>query len=79
MNMTRYLQRIDDSGPLEPSVASLIRLHRAHLLSVPFENLDMKLAFEYFEGGFWRGDNEKNGVSDHFSDFVVTLAVYYEF
>jgi N-hydroxyarylamine O-acetyltransferase len=36
-----YLGRIGYSGPLRPSVATLVELHRAHLLTVPFENLDI--------------------------------------
>ncbi len=38
-----YLQRIGYSGPLTPGSDTLRALHRAHLLSVPFENLDISL------------------------------------
>ncbi len=41
MDVARYLTRIGDSGPREPIAATLRRLHRAHMLSVPFENLDI--------------------------------------
>jgi len=36
-----YLDRIGYSGPLEPTLSNLTAIHRAHLLSVPFENLDI--------------------------------------
>lgn len=38
-----YLKRICYDGPLEPSLEMLRGLHRAHVFSVPFENLDMHL------------------------------------
>lgn len=41
MDPAAYLARIGVSGPLEPTAATLRRLHRAHLLAVPFENLDI--------------------------------------
>ncbi len=41
MDVDRYLARMDDTGPREPTVATLRRLHRAHMLAVPFENLDV--------------------------------------
>jgi N-hydroxyarylamine O-acetyltransferase len=41
MDLQNYLARIGYSGPLEPDYATLSGLHRAHLLAVPFENLDI--------------------------------------
>ena len=41
MKVADYLKRIGYSGPLAPGVESLRHLHRAHLLTVPFENLDI--------------------------------------
>lgn len=41
MNTTKYLQRISYKGTLEPSFSTLVALQKAHLLSVPFENLDI--------------------------------------
>ena len=41
LDVEAYLRRIDDVGPLEPTVATLRRLHRAHMEAVPFENLDI--------------------------------------
>ena len=41
MNITRYLQRIDYHGSREPTLETLRALHRAHLLAVPFENLNI--------------------------------------
>jgi N-hydroxyarylamine O-acetyltransferase len=38
-----YIQRINYNGPLEPTINTLSALHRAHMLSVPFENLDIPL------------------------------------
>jgi N-hydroxyarylamine O-acetyltransferase len=43
MNVAPYLARIDYSGPREPTKETLRQLHRAHLLTVPFENLDIAL------------------------------------
>lgn len=41
LDVQGYLLRIAYSGPLTPSPETLRTLHRAHLLSVPFENLDI--------------------------------------
>src|SRR5438094_9621463 len=38
-----YLKRIGYRGPLIPHINLLRRLHHRHLLSVPFENLDIHL------------------------------------
>ena len=38
-----YLDRIVYDGPTEPTAATLAGLHRAHMLAVPFENLDLHL------------------------------------
>jgi N-hydroxyarylamine O-acetyltransferase len=38
-----YLYRIGYSGPTEPTAGVLAALHRAHMLAVPFENLDIHL------------------------------------
>ena len=38
-----YLDRIGYSGPTDPTAANLAALHRAHMLAVPFENLDIHL------------------------------------
>lgn len=38
-----YLDRIGYDGPLERSLETLRALHRAHVFSVPFENLDIHL------------------------------------
>jgi N-hydroxyarylamine O-acetyltransferase len=43
MDVHAYLLRIGYSGSLEPTAATLRELHRAHLLAVPFENLDIHL------------------------------------
>jgi N-hydroxyarylamine O-acetyltransferase len=42
MNVADYLTRIEYRGTLEPTPATLRALHVAHLLHVPFENLDIQ-------------------------------------
>ena len=39
--VAQYLQRIGVRGPVTPNLETLVRLHAAHLVSVPFENLDI--------------------------------------
>ena len=41
MDTAAYLERIGYRGPLAPTAETLRRLQRAHLLSVPFENLSI--------------------------------------
>jgi N-hydroxyarylamine O-acetyltransferase len=41
MNVDAYLNRIGLTAPVTPDLASLERLQRAHLTTVPFENLDV--------------------------------------
>ena len=41
MDVDAYLERIGYRGPLDPSAETLRRLHVAHLLAVPFENLSI--------------------------------------
>lgn len=43
MNTAAYLKRIRFSGPLSPDVQTLCGLQYAHMLQVPFENLDIGL------------------------------------
>ncbi len=43
LDRSAYLDRIAYSGPLTPTADVLRNLHRAHLLTVPFENLDIAL------------------------------------
>jgi N-hydroxyarylamine O-acetyltransferase len=43
LDIEPYLRRISYSGSLRPTLDVLRRLHRQHLLSVPFENLDIHL------------------------------------
>jgi len=43
LDVAAYLARIGYSGPTEPNAATLRALHHAHLLTVPFENLDIAL------------------------------------
>ncbi|HEU4894855.1 MAG TPA: arylamine N-acetyltransferase [Acidimicrobiia bacterium] len=41
MNVEAYLDRIGLAGPIAPDLEGLERLQRAHLSTVPFENLDV--------------------------------------
>ena len=43
MEIDAYLERIGYSGSREPKVETLKQLHRVHMFSVPFENLDIGL------------------------------------
>lgn len=38
-----YRTRIGHTGPLDADLATLTALHRAHVLAIPFENLDVQL------------------------------------
>ncbi|MBK8984429.1 MAG: arylamine N-acetyltransferase [Ignavibacteria bacterium] len=38
-----YLLRINYAGEITPSIEVLTEIHRHHLLSIPFENLDIHL------------------------------------
>ena len=41
MDVVAYLNRIKYRGSTEPTLETLRGIHRAHLLTVPFENLDI--------------------------------------
>lgn len=43
MKLEKYLQRIHYTGPQDVSTETLCQLHRAHLLAIPYENLDIHL------------------------------------
>jgi len=43
MRVDAYLDRMRYDGPTNPTAETLRRLHRAHMMSVPFENLDIHL------------------------------------
>ncbi|HJS19802.1 MAG TPA: arylamine N-acetyltransferase [Anaerolineales bacterium] len=43
MDIYAYLERIQYSEPIKPDVQTLYGLQRAHLLHIPFENLDIVL------------------------------------
>lgn len=44
LDLDAYLERIRYDGSLTPSAQTLCRLHRAQVMSIPFENLDLFLA-----------------------------------
>lgn len=41
MDLQKYLARIGYTGPVTPDFPTLRALHLAHILAVPFENLDI--------------------------------------
>jgi N-hydroxyarylamine O-acetyltransferase len=43
MKLAAYLDRIGFEGPVRPDLDTLRRVHLAHALAVPFENLDVQL------------------------------------
>ncbi len=43
VDVSSYLARINYSGPIAPTADTLRTIHHAHLLTVPFENLDIPL------------------------------------
>lgn len=43
MDVSAYLNRINHRSSTKPTAETLRALHRAHLLTVPFENLDIHL------------------------------------
>ena len=48
MDVEQYLRRIEYDGPRQPSSTVLRDLHRQHLFTVPFENLDIALKTPIF-------------------------------
>jgi N-hydroxyarylamine O-acetyltransferase len=42
MDIKAYLDRIGYQGPRDPNEATLKAVHRAHLLAIPYENLDVQ-------------------------------------
>lgn len=46
MDVSAYLDRINYHGPLSPTPEVLRDLHRAHMFTVPFENLDIHIPRE---------------------------------
>lgn len=55
MDVPLYLARLEYSGPLKPDAQTLQGLHRAHMLKVPFENLDIGLnrPIKLHEAALW--------------------------
>lgn len=43
MNLDAYLHRIGFAGEAKPDVDTLRQMHRQHLLTIPYENLDVQL------------------------------------
>ncbi len=43
LDLQAYLARIGYTGDLAPTIETLTGIHRAHVLSIPFENLDILL------------------------------------
>jgi N-hydroxyarylamine O-acetyltransferase len=55
MDIVSYLQRIQFTGSVKPDAVTLCGLQKAHLLSVPFENLDigLKRPIQLSETALW--------------------------
>src|SRR6266480_738247 len=55
VDIAKYLERINYHDSLEPTLPTLQALHEAHLLAVPFENLDISLGREIVldEASLW--------------------------
>ena len=62
MDVDAYLRRIRYEGPRQPSLETLAGLQRAHMLAVPFENLDIHLGRTLVLD---RQRNFEKVVSDH--------------
>ena len=43
MKLDDYLARIEYQGPVAPTLACLTEIHRQHLLTIPYEDLDVQL------------------------------------
>lgn len=43
MDISAYLERIQVSGQVRPDLETLRKLHRAHLVAIPYENFDVQL------------------------------------
>ena len=50
VDVSSYLGRIGYSGDIKPTSENLRAIHRAHMLSVPFENLDISLGRKIVHG-----------------------------
>lgn len=51
VSVPSYLARIVYSGPTTPTTDTLRAIHHAHLLTVPFENLDISLGHKIVVDG----------------------------
>ena len=76
LNVASYLARIGYTGPTAPTAVTLRAIHRAHLLTVPFENLDIARATKIVceEDAFLRKIvNRSLPVSAHAYDMTARL------
>ncbi len=46
MSLDAYLERIGHDGPVRADADTLVAIHRAHLLAIPYENLEIQLGRE---------------------------------
>lgn len=78
-SLARYLDRIGYAGPLGANLETLKTIHRAHLRTIPYENLDIHLGrtlslgleFRLAEsGGRWALHNHPFGAAAEF-DFTL--------
>ena len=64
LQLQAYLERIDYSGDITPNIDNLRAIHRAHMMTVPFENLDIHVGRKIVldEGKlFYKIVNERRG------------------
>ncbi|OLD11810.1 MAG: hypothetical protein AUI97_08455 [Crenarchaeota archaeon 13_1_40CM_3_52_17] len=77
MDTKAYLKRIGYRGRVRPSADVLRRLHRTHLLSIPFENLDIHLGRPIIlsENAFYDKiiDNHRGGFCYELNGFFASL------
>ncbi|MGH3687986.1 MAG: arylamine N-acetyltransferase family protein [Pseudonocardiaceae bacterium] len=64
-----YLRRLGHSGPVEPTIDTLRRLHRNHLLTIPYDNS------KFPEGGGALPDNLADLDADVTFDKIVVRAL----
>src|SRR6267142_7290728 len=80
LNLASYLARIGYTGPTTPTADVLRAIHRQHLLTVPFENLDIARATKIVceEDAFLRKivDRHRGGFCYEMNgDFAALLRV----
>jgi N-hydroxyarylamine O-acetyltransferase len=77
VDVPSYLARINYSGPTAPTTDTLRAIHHAHLLTVPFENLDIALGRQIvvYEDAFVRKvvEQRRGGFCDELNGAFAAL------